>query len=390
MAPDRREFLRLAAPGLVAAVAGCPSGPTDGADGPETGVEAVDTVPLEARSDRPAWDDEAIGRAVLVGGEERERAALARYDAVGRRGTLGEFRSGIDYDRERLLLVESSGPNACHDRLELDSIRAEDGRIRADAAVVDSQEATDERDLACAGVVTYPATLARITAADDPLDSATVGVTDGWGRTGDVRAGVDDPLGPDPDSLPGAIRPDGDPEPIAPLECDRAGVERYAGWFEPDDVAWGDFGDGDGNGGDSSGDVDGGGDSSGDGPALALRIDDTAYERGGTASIRLWNVADRLVNTGNSRKYALEVYTESGWQDVRVGDADGFRGYTDEAVSHAPGEGFEWSIELTESGIAASAPHDGVAVCPALAPGRYRFVYWGAIGGAVAVGFEVS
>ena len=389
MTPDRREFLRLAAPAVAAAAAGCPSGPADDA-GSRTGIEAVDTVPLEGRSDRPAWGDETVGRAVLVDGKERERAALARYSAVGGRGALGEFRSGVDYDRERLLLVESSGPNACHDRLELDSIRAEGGRIRADAAVVDSSSDREDGLTACAEVITYAAALVRISFTEGALDSATVGVTDGWGRTGDVRAGVDDPLGPDPDSLPGAIRPDGDPEPIAPLECDRAGVERYAGWFEPDDVAWGDFGDGDGNGGDSSGDVDGGGDSSGDGPALALRIDDTAYERGETASIRLWNVADRLVNTGNSRKYALEVYTESGWQDVRVGDADGFRGYTDEAVSHAPGEGFEWSIELTESGIAASTPHDGVAVCPALAPGRFRFVYWGAIGGAVAVGFGVS
>lgn len=376
MAPDRREFLRLAAPGLVAAVAGCPSGPTDGADGPETGVEAVDTVPLEARSDRPAWDDEAIGRAVLVGGEERERAALARYDAVGRRGTLGEFRSGIDYDRERLLLVESAGPNACHDRLELDSIRAEDGRIRADAAVVDSREDGGEGDsTACAEVVTYPAALARIAFADGPLDSAAVGVTDGWGRTADVRAGVEDPLGPGPDSLAGAIRPDGAPDPIGPLECERAGVERYDGWFEPSDVVWGDLeADGDG----------------GDGVALALRIDDTAYGRGETASIRLRNVADRIVNTGNRRKYSLEVSTESGWQDVRVGDADGFFEYTDEAVGHVPGEGFEWSIELTESGIAEAAPHDHAAVCPALAAGRYRFVYWGAIGGAVAVGFDLT
>jgi hypothetical protein len=188
-----------------------------------------------------------------------------------------------------------------------------------------------------------------------------------------VRAGVEDPLGPGPDSLAGAIRPDGAPDPIGPLECERAGVERYDGWFEPSDVVWGDL------------EADGG-----DGVALALRIDDTAYGRGETASIRLRNVADRIVNTGNRRKYSLEVYTESGWQDVRVGDADGVFEYTDEAVGHVPGEGFEWSIELTESGIAGAAPHDHAAVCPALAAGRYRFVYWGAIGGAVAVGFDLT
>ncbi|MFQ3285400.1 MAG: hypothetical protein ACI944_002133, partial [Natronomonas sp.] len=49
MTADRREFLRLAAPGVVAGLAGCLSGPTDGAngsDGTETAIEAVDTVPL--------------------------------------------------------------------------------------------------------------------------------------------------------------------------------------------------------------------------------------------------------------------------------------------------------------------------------------------------------
>jgi hypothetical protein len=375
MTADRREFLRLAAPGVVAGLAGCLSGPTDGAngsDGTETAIEAVDTVPLEARSDRTAPGDDAVGRAVLVDDEARERAALARYQAVGNRRAIHEFRSGIDYGHERLLLVESAGPSACHDRLELDSIRAEGGRIRADAVVVDSREAADDgASAACADVITHTASLARLTFTEKPLDSATVRTTDGWGQTAAVHADVDDPLGPDPDSLSGSIRPGEDPDPAEPLECDRTGVERYDGWFEPSDVAWGTLEDN-------------------DSARLALRIDDIAYERGETASIRLWNVADEIVNTGNSRKYSIEYYTESGWQDIRVGDADGFRGYTDEAFGHPPGEGFEWSIELTESGIAEATPHDHADVCPALTPGRYRFVYWGAIGGAVAVGFELT
>lgn len=101
-------------------------------------------------------------------------------------------------------------------------------------------------------------------------------------------------------SLSGSIRPDDDPDPVEPLECDRAGVERYAGWFEPSDVSWGT--------------LEADGDS---GVALALRIDATASERGETASIRLTNVADRVVNTGNNQKYSVEVYTESGssWRE---------------------------------------------------------------------------
>jgi len=185
-----------------------------------------------------------------------------------------------------------------------------------------------------------------------------VKITDGWGESATVDAAASDRIGPDPGSLEGYIRPDGEPAAIDSFECDADDVERHPAFFDDEDVVWGDV------------------ERDGD-PALALRIGATDYEYGDTARIRLTNVADRTVDTGNSAKYNLQAYTESGWRDVRVGDEDGFFGYTDEAIVHYPGGGFEWSIELTESGIAAAASHDRLEVCPDLAPGRYRFVYWG-------------
>lgn len=367
MSLDRRGILGLTGAGVSLAVAGCLSG-IDGPNGAEPAVEAA-TTPFVTHTDRPAWDEASDhGRVTVVDSEDRERAVIGQYDlSESRREAVREFLSGIDYDHERLVLVESAGPDACHDELEFASIEARDGRIRAAASVVDSSD--DET--ACATVVVFPSALARITFEDEPLDAATVELTDGWDETATVDATASDRIGPDIDTLEGYIRPDGDPDPIDPLECDADGVERHPAFFDDNEVTWGDV------------------EHDGD-PALALRIGETEYGYGDTARIRLTNVADRTIDTGNGAKYNLQAYTEAGWQDIRVGDEDRFFEYTDEAIVHYPGEGFEWSIELTESAVAAAAAHDHVEVCPDLEPGRYRFVYWGAIDGAVAVAFDLK
>jgi len=193
MPSDRRGLLRLAGTAVAVAVAGCPS--TDEADDTPDEIENADTVPLAAHTSRPPWDDDgAIGQAVLVDSDERERAALDRYDlSESRRERVREFLSGVDYDRERLLVVESAGPNACHDRLELGSFRHDSGQLRADATVSDTRDG----DVACATVVIFPSALARITFVDDPPDAATVEVTDGWDETATVHASTDDPIGSD-------------------------------------------------------------------------------------------------------------------------------------------------------------------------------------------------
>jgi hypothetical protein len=80
------------------------------------------------------------------------------------------------------------------------------------------------------------------------------------------------------------------------------------------------------------------------------------------------------------------VRTENGWQDVRGSTEHERFAYTDEAVMHRPGEGFEWTFELTESGLVADHTHD-LTVCPDLQTGRYRFVYFSP---GVAVSFDLQ
>lgn len=370
MPPRRRDLCRLAGVGIGTMLAGCldPSDPD-----PENGTAdavSVDTHPFAVHTARPAWDlEEERGRVVLVDSESRSEAVFTSYDlSEEREGELREFLSEIDYGEERLLFVESVGPNACHDRLEVSDVRLEDDRLRAGAAVVD----TSEDDVACAEVITYPSTLARVgfEEGQTPADSAAVDVTDGWGKTATISATVDDPIGPGVDALDGVIRPDIEADPIAPLVCDRDDVERYPRGFEGKDLAWGDL-------------------ERDDEVVFGLRIDDTDFDYGETARIELTNVSGETAETGNSAKYNLQAYTEDGWRDVRVGEADRPPVYTDEAIRHAPGEGFEWAFELTEAGIEAETIHDHAEVCPELAAGRYRFAFWG-LDGAVAVAFDLT
>lgn len=373
MTPDRREFLTVAGGGVTVALAGCVIGSRPalengtGNGDPRPSLSTYDTSPFSVHTGRLPWhEDGEVGHVTVIDSESRQRAVIDRYElSEERREAICEFLTDLDYGRERLLLVESVGPNACHDRLEIDSLGVEEGELRIEAGVID----TSEDDVACAEVVTYPSTLLRVAFEDDPTDTATAEITDGWGETATISARADDPIGAGLDSLAGYVRPDGEPEPVPALECDRDDVNRHPQGFEEGSLAWGT--------------VDQGGE-----PTFALRIEHTDYEYGDTARIRLTNVADEQLATGNSAKYNLQAYTESGWADVRVADADRPFAYTDEAVLHSPGEGFEWTIELTESGIEAVSQHD-VRVCPELASGRYRFVFWEASGGPAAVSFDL-
>lgn len=371
--PSRRHVLRLAGVGFGGALAGCLDRPGNGGDGNGTddvdAIESVETTPFAVRTGRPAWEQAGrIGRTLLVDSDESQRALLDT-DVVSesRREAIREFLAEVEYARERVLLVESAGPNACYDRLVIDEVRTQGDEIRANATVID----TSEPETACATVVTFPSTLARIRFEDDPLDAVTVDLTDGWGETAAVSTSVDDPIGFDHRSLDGQIRPEGDPVPIGSLACEEEGVRRQPQGFDESEVVWGDVG-------------------RANEPSFALRIGATDYERGDTASIKLTNVADEKRFTGNRAKFNLQAYTDSGWEDVRVGEEDRFFGYTDEAIPHPPGDGFEWTITLSEDGIETASVHDHVRVCPELAPGRYRFAYWGVSDRAVAVAFDLK
>ncbi|PSP93191.1 hypothetical protein BRC84_05300, partial [Halobacteriales archaeon QS_1_68_44] len=223
----------------------------------------------------------------------------------------------------------------------------------------------------CAELLVYPSSLLRAAFNGDPPDRAAVEVTDGREESSTVTASVDDPLSPAPENLPGSVRPDEEADPVAPLSCDRTGVERHDQRFDEDALRWGDY--------ERDGET-----------TLSMRVDRLSYEYGETLNASLTNVTDEPVETGNSARYALQVRTEEGWQDVRVIDSGAAFEYTDEAVSHAPGKGFEWSIELTEEGVVEASAQSDVELCPDLQSGRHRLAFFGVEDGAVAVAFDLS
>lgn len=422
MNPSRRTALKLVGVGVGASLAGCldlgngsdgdgdptgsptatPVDPSDTPNDPDRDPTLIDhaTTPLALRTSAPSWyrdaaandtgadddDDAPVGHAVVVDSKSRERAVLGRYDLPPEReDDVDEFLEGVDYDADRVVLVESAGPDGCHDELAIEDVRLNGGRLRGDATVVDDSGA----NVGCTEALVFPSSVLRVTFDGEPPDAVAVRVTDGWGETATVTAGDDDPLpSPDPADLPGHVRPDAEADPVASLTCETEGTERHGQWFDEADVHWGDFEDDRQSADDSEAENGGADDGEVD---LSLRVDDLEYEYGDTATITLTNVSGEEVLTGNRHKYNLQAYTEDGWQDVRVVDADGHFGYTDEGIAHAPGEGFEWTFELTEAGLVDGAFHDDVRVCPALQSGRYRFAYFGVVGdGALAVSFDLN
>lgn len=379
MEPNRRRALQLAAGSLGALVAGCvggsPSGATDTDSptetstdetlGPATQLVDSETVAVPAGSSEPDWaGDDAVGHVTLAVTEQRAEAMVGPFELPEKkRHSMNEVLRATDFDTSVLALVETVGPDSCYDAVEVSGLGVEDAELVGEAAAAD----TSDDETACAEAVTYSAALVRATFDGAPPERATVTITDGWGESAEVTAAVDDPLGPDPADLPGHVRPDDDPVARESLTCDRDGFQRHGGWVG--DPPWGLTTD----------------DS--DDPTFALRVDSLEVARGETVTVTMTNVSDTTQSTGNRNKYGLQAYTESGWQDVRGAADGGMLPYTDEAISHFPGDGFEWTLELTEEGLVADHVHaDRLVVCPDLEPGRYRFVFWEP---GVAVAFDL-
>jgi len=299
--------------------------------------------------------------------EERDAGWLLRdADAETR-----SFVEATDFEASVVAYAESVGPTTCDDEISFSGVAVEDGTLVADATV----ENTAAENEACGEAITYPAALLRVTT--DPLPEAIrLSITDGWGNTDEVTGedGVRDPS-----RLDGFVRPDGEPQSVpASLDCDDDAFERHP--WTLGEVSWG---SGDGSGGTG----DGGLELrvinpayEGDDPSEALR-----FERGDDLRIEMTNVSNGTVEVGNHGKYNLEVHTEAGWTEVRGGD-DGSRfEYTDELITHRPGDTVEWEFSMTEAGLVDGGPHaDVLRVCPDLETGRYRFVFWGADDLAVA------
>ena len=172
-----------------------------------------------------------------------------------------------------------------------------------------------------------------------------------------------------PGSPDGEVRPDGDPETVPDsLDCDDEEFTRFPSEYNRGELACGEAGH------------------------FTLRIEKLAYEYGETARITLTNTSFTDAEINDYRWFNFEVYTEDGWQDVRVTDRDKSVVYPDDGTSHEAGEQFQWEIELTEEGIEnASFRPESTFVCPELRAGRYRFIFSNQFGSRedVAVGFDL-
>lgn len=360
----RRQTIRLVGLGAIASLAGCLA---DDDGGTPTGLTNYEVSPFTVSSTRPMWlpDPEDPRKVVVIDSADRASAVFSQYELESdRQDDLLEFLKDLDYATERVLLIEASGPDLCHSHLDVEDVLVGDGTLRGAATVVDS----GDQDT-CPEAISYPSSLVRATFDGDPVDEAAIDVTDGWGDTKTISATTMDPISPDPADLPGYSRVGSDPSPIDPLTCSQDSFERHPQAFDEESLHWGDL--------DRDGET-----------VLSLRVDDTAYSVGDTVALRMTNVTDARVLTGNKNKFNVQVFTSTGWQDVR-GSADGTFAYTDVGINHPPGGGFSWRFELTEEGIVEDS-HLDLTVCPELQPGRYRFAYFGVTGEqAVAVEFDV-
>jgi hypothetical protein len=414
---NRRTFLAASGVGLATPLVGCLGGAreTPGTDpgtveetetttdaettataGP-TELASSETVQYAATGTRPDWFEgsgDSVGRVVVIDSKARADAVLTRDLPTDRREPVADFLQNTDFSESVVLYVESVGPNACTDEIEVADLAAEDGVLTGTASVVDASEGGDASDgsdetdengtasdggggmTACAEVLTYPSALVRATFSGEPATRVRLRLVDGWDNETEVAASADDPLAPDAADLDGYVKPEGDPATVpAALSCDDEGVQRVENWASADEIPWGE----------TTGTLS---ENDGDASVFALRVAQREVALGETVELTMTNLTDERQYTGNRHKYSLELLTADGWQDVRVAPEDETVAYTDEAIGHDPGEGFQWTFELTETGILDGHVHEGVLeVCPDLQPGRYRFVSWEPV---VAVAFDVT
>lgn len=113
-----------------------------------------------------------------------------------------------------------------------------------------------------------------------------------------------------------------------------------------------------------------------------LTVNDSTVDRGEPVAFALMNVDDERRYTGTHAKYLLQHRTDDGWETVTL-LREPYLGFNATAISHEPGEGFEWSFRVDAAGFTAGK----YVVCERLSAGKYRFVYAG--DSPVAVRFEL-
>lgn len=106
---------------------------------------------------------------------------------------------------------------------------------------------------------------------------------------------------------------------------------------------------------------------------LSVATERVSY--GDRLTVTLENTTEKEESTGNRSKLDIQVKSEGEWESVLY--AEGTPIWNDLGIPHAPGEGFEWNIELGPGVKFAKETNPPLQACDDVVPGTYRFVYWG-------------
>lgn len=158
-------------------------------DGEEPTLDVLDAGASMAT---PAWYDAAaptVGALTVIDSPERAEETIVDVRPVDPPDAVEAALAEVDYDESVVLLIESVGPDACYDTVEVKDVRVADDQFTAQAAV------TADDGFVCAQVITFPAVIAVVTPDTAPPTTATVHLTDGWGETAELTATADDPPG---------------------------------------------------------------------------------------------------------------------------------------------------------------------------------------------------
>lgn len=129
-----------------------------------------------------------------------------------------------------------------------------------------------------------------------------------------------------------------------------------------------------------------------DGLGWQMEVEDTEFHPGDDVTITMRNVSDEAKQYGATTKYNLQVYTEAGWEDIRILPSWYRRprssyAHEDIGQSQPPGGTERWTLKLDPDATSN-------IWCP-FPDGRYRFAYYGLDDGedkgyeAIAVAFDI-
>ena len=96
---------------------------------------------------------------------------------------------------------------------------------------------------------------------------------------------------------------------------------------------------------------------------------------GGQLTVTLENTTETDQFTGIKSRLDIRRRKEASWESVLY--TDEYPVWRDIPVRHAPGEGFEWNVDIGPGIDFADRIDPSFQACEAVDPGVYCFLYWG-------------